>query len=156
MFTCTLPPMTCTCCTGPLTSLAPMVKKPPRPDCVLTNRRGSCSQLPPTFRLCSRPPKPRAVQLTSSRNCHFVCSVVCGAAWFAPPTTPLGNISTGCDVVPGIALLNVDTWTMKSFSFVPPNTQLSLALSEWNVLVLMAHDECAGRSPAPVGDELPS
>src|SRR6266550_440009 len=151
MFASTGPPMTCTVCTGALMSLAPMVKKPARPDDVLMNRRGSCSQLPPAFKLCSRPPNRRGVQLTSSRSCHLVCSVVCGADPFAPPITPLGKISTGSVVLPGIPLSNVESWTISSFSFVPPNTQLSFALSEWNVLVLVDHAECAARGPAPLG-----
>ena len=108
------------------------------------------------MKLCSRPPKPRDVQLTSSRSCHFVCSVVCGADAFAPPITPLGKISTGCVVLPGIALSNVETWKISAFSFVPPNSQLSLALSEWNVLVLVDQLECAASGPAPLGVELPS
>src|ERR1051325_3115511 len=156
MFACTAPPMTCTVCTGALRSLAPMVKKPPRPDAVLMNRRGSCSQLPPAFKLCSSPPKPRDVQLTSSRSCHLVCSVVCGADPFAPPITPLGKISTGCVVLPGIALSNVETWKIRSFSFVPPKSQLSLKLSEWNVLLLVAQAECATSGHAPLGVQLPS
>ena len=68
MFASTEPPITCTVCTGAFRSLAPIVKKPATPDSVLMNRRGSCSQLPPTFRLCSRPPNRRAVQLTSTAS----------------------------------------------------------------------------------------
>src|SRR4026207_1730128 len=98
-----------TCCTGPLPSLATLVKTPATPDCVLMYRRGSCSQFAPAFRLCSRPPKLRAVQLTSSRNCHLVCSVDCGADEFAPPVPPFGNVRTGCVVLPGIRFWNVDT-----------------------------------------------
>ncbi len=78
----------------------------------------------------------------------MVCSVAWGAEPFAPPITPFGKLSTGCVVLPGMSF--------RSFSFVPANSQLSLALNEWNVLVLVVHVECAARGPAPLGDELPS
>src|ERR1700704_5225179 len=117
------------------------------------NRRGSCSQFTPALKLCARP-RPAAVQLTSSRNCHFVCSVDWGAFGLAPEVTPFGNWRYGRLLLPGITFLNVATWKMNSFSFDRPITQLSFALIELKSLVLVDHVDGAARSAGPFGCEL--
>src|SRR6266550_195345 len=118
--------------------------------------RGSCTQFTPALKLCASPPFPDAVQLTSSRNCHFTCSVVCGAFWLAPDVTPFGKVRLGRGLLPGIALLKLAYWTMSSFSFARPKTQLSFALIELYVLVLVDQLDRATRSPAPIGEEVVS
>ena len=81
-------------------------------------RRGSCTQFTPALKLCASPAMPVAVQLTSSRNCHLTCSVVCGAFGLAPDVTAFGNWRNGSVLLPGIAFLKFANWKMNSFSFV--------------------------------------
>src|SRR3954466_6865071 len=119
------------------------------------NRRGSWSQLPPALKLCASPGPP-VVQLTSSRICHFVCSVVCGAFGFAPAVTPFGNCRNGRLLLPGIAFLKLAYWKISSFSIERPITQLSFAFPESNWLLLVDHMEGAARSAVPCGCELES
>ena len=62
-----------------------------------------------------------------------------------------GNISTGCVVLPGIAFLKVATWTRNSLSFVPPNTQLSLALIELKRIRARRPGRMRGAQPRAAG-----
>ena len=72
----------------------------------------------------------RAGRSTSELETFSLPILAARADKFAPPVTPFGNTSTGCVVLPGMLLSNVETWKTKSFSFVPANTQLSPTLSE--------------------------
>src|SRR5258706_7811986 len=129
---------------------------PDVPDVVLMKRCGSCTQFTPALKLCASPAIPVAVQLTSSRNCHLSCSVVCGAVGFEPVVTPFGNIRYGRALLPGMAFLKSANWKMNSLSFVRPNTQLSFTLTELKLLRLIDHVEGAARSAGPFGCELVS
>src|SRR5258706_1201199 len=129
---------------------------PDVPDVVLMKRCGSCTQFTPALKLCARPANPVVVQLTSSRNCHLSCSVVCGAVGFEPVVTVFGNTRYGRVLLPGIAFLKSANWNTNSLSFVRPNTQLSFALIELKLLWLIDHVEGAARSAGPFGCELES
>ena len=97
---------------------------------------------------------PVTLQEKSSRNCHFVCSVVCGVFGLAPPVTPFGKISHGSVLLGGMSFPKSAYWKMNSFSVEPPSTQLWFTLIELKVFWLVLHADGAVRRPAPYGCEL--
>ena len=130
MFSSVLPPMTRIEVTGPLRSLAPIVKMPLVPWPTDTNRCGSWIKLTPAFISWPRPPRPVLVQEKSSRNCHLRCSVPWGASGLVPAVTPLGNRKCGPVSVAGISFTKSENWKTNSLSAEPPATQLWFTLSE--------------------------